>query len=349
MKLQKLRRRMQKEKIGALLITNRPNVRYLSGTTAGAWALVALDSQFLLTDSRYIEQAGQETAGWDIVLTEKSPFKTAAKILKDTRPRAVGFESSISFDQFQELRKQLKGKKLLPIRGWVEKLRIIKTGDEQELLRTSASIVDETFTYALGIIKPGKREREIAAEIEYFIGGKKEADTSFEIILVSGARSSLVHGKPSSKILKKGDMILLDMGINWRGYCSDLTRTICLGRMNSEQKRVYQIVRKTQEGALRGIKPGIRASAVYSLARKTIENAGYSLGHALGHGLGLEIHEPPRMGNASKDIIRKDMVITVEPGIYIEGKFGVRIEDMVLVEKNGAELLTHSPRHPIEL
>ena len=144
-------------------------------------------------------------------------------------------------------------------------------------------------------------------------------------------------------------MILLDMGINWRGYCSDLTRTICLGRMNSEQKRVYQIVRKTQEGALRGIKPGIRASAVYSLARKTIENAGYSLGHALGHGLGLEIHEPPRMGNASKDIIRKDMVITVEPGIYIEGKFGVRIEDMVLVEKNGAELLTHSPRHPIEL
>ena len=363
MKLDNIRKKMQKAEIGALLITDSANLRYLTSTyhlsqpgellrgfTGNGIALLTAHSQFLLTDFRYIEQAEEEVSGWEIILSKKSLHKELVKIIMKTRARTVGIEeNSISFARFRKLNSCLGNVKLVPVKDWVQKCRAVKSEMEIELITRAAEIVDETFTYALGIIKPGMTEREIATELEYFIKAKMSADTSFEIILLSGFRSSLPHGKPSSKILQKGEIVLLDAGVNYQGYCSDLTRTVCLGRMNSEQRKVYRVVKKAQEKALANVKPGIKGSKLNSLAGSLIERAGYVLGHSLGHGVGLEIHESPGLRTGSRDIIRENMVFTIEPGIYLRGKFGIRIEDMVLVKKNGVELLTHSPDNIIEL
>ena len=389
MKIKRLRKKLQEQKLDAMLITNRANVRYLTGFTGSSGiAIITMNSGLLLTDFRYIEQANNETAGWQVIHTEKSLLKTIARILKKKSYSKIAFESnSVSFNFFQELCEELgipkqnlahlqyesvvvelarqkqsklchynqhteKGHsyvKLVPVKGWVEELRAVKTNSEISALRTAGKLIDDSFRYALGILKPGKTEREIAIELEYFIKKKKKADLSFDIILLSGSRTSLPHGKPSSKILRKQDLVLLDFGTLSDSYCSDLTRTICLGRMNSEQMKVYGVVLRTQKKALKILKPGIKASKPFSFARRMIQEAGYSLNHGLGHGLGLEIHEYPRIGSGTSDTIKRDMVVTVEPGIYLKGKFGIRIEDMVLVKENGVEFLTHSPREIIEL
>ncbi len=345
-RVEKIRRKMKRAKIDALLITNKTNLRYLTNFTGSGAGIITQDSKFLLTDFRYFEQAGLQMDDWEVVRIEKSLVETAAKLLKR---KQVGFESdSISFSKFQELKDKLKCR-LIPVKGWVEGLRAVKSSSEKELLKAAAEITDDVFSYALGILKPGRKEREIAIELEYFIKKRKGADVSFEIIFLSGPRSSLPHGRPSSRTLKKGDIVLLDMGILWKGYRSDLTRTVCLGRMNREQRRIYKLVLEAQKEALRNIKSGIKASKLDSIARGMIEEAHFSLGHGLGHGVGLEVHEYPRIGLGSKDIIKEDMVVTIEPGIYIMGEFGIRIEDMVLVKRSGAELLTHSPRGIVEL
>lgn len=358
-----IRKKMQTAKMGALLITDRANLRYLTSTchfpqaeelltgfTGSGIALITAHSQFLLTDSRYVEQAEEEVSGWEIILSKKSLYRELIKIITKTRIRSVGIEeNSISFAKFRKLDSCLGNVKMIPVKDWVQKCRAVKSEMEIELITGAAEIIDETFTYAFGIIKPGMTERKIAAKLEYFIKAKKSADTSFDIILLSGFRSSLPHGKPSSKILQKGEIVLLDAGVNYRGYCSDLTRTVCLGRMNSEQRKVYRVVKKAQEKALANIKPGIKGSRLNSLAGSLIKRAGYVLGHSLGHGVGLEIHESPGLRAGSRDIIKENMVFTVEPGIYLKGKFGIRIEDMVLVKKDGIELLTHSPDNIIEL
>ncbi len=375
LKIEKLRKKLQEQKLDALIITNRANIRYLTGFTGSSGtAIITMDSELLLTDFRYIEQANNEVTVWQIVRTKKSPLKTIARILKK-KSRKIAFESNfVSFNFFQKLCEELgipsiqscrgliyqtrsHGRhkcrpykhKLVPVKGWVEELRAVKTDSEISALRTAGKFVDDSFRYALGILKPGKTEREIAIELEYFIKKRKKADLSFDIILLSGSRTSLPHGKPSSRILRKQDLVLLDFGVLVNGYCSDLTRTVCLGRMNSEQRKVYRVVLRTQEKALKILKPGIKASKPFSFARRMIQDAGYSLNHGLGHGLGLEIHEYPRIGSGTMDTIKRDMVMTIEPGIYLKGKFGIRIEDMVLVKENGVELLTHSPREIIEL
>ncbi len=351
MKVEKIRRKMEAKKLDAMLITNRANVRYLTGFTgSSSTAIITMNSELLLTDFRYIEQANSEAVGWQVVHTKKSLLKTIARILKKKSYSKIAFESnSVSFNFFQELREELGKCKLVPVKGWVEELRAVKTDSEKESLRTAGKLVDDSFRYALGILKPGKAEREIAIEMEYFVRKRKNAALSFDIILLSGANTSLPHGKPSSRILRKQDLVLLDFGVLFDGYCSDLTRTVCLGRMNSEQRKVYGVVLRTQEKALKILKPGIKASKPFSFARRMIQEAGYSLNHGLGHGLGLEIHEYPRIGLGTRDTIKRDMVVTIEPGIYLRGKFGIRIEDMVLVKENGVELLTHSPKHVIEL
>ncbi len=346
MKLEKIRRKMKKGEIDALLITNKTNLRYLTNFTGDGAGIITGDSKFILTDSRFVEQASLEVDDWEVIRIDKSLVETIAKALGG---KQVAFESdSISFARFQKLKNRLKGN-LIPVKGWVEDLRSLKSGIEKELLRMAAEIIDDVFSFAAGILKPGRKEREIAIELEYFIKKRKGADISFEIILLSGQRSSLPHGRPSSKTLKKGDIVLMDMGVLWKGYRSDLTRTVCVGRMNREQRKAYRLVLEAQKEALRNIKPGIKASRLDSVARKVIEKAGFSLGHGLGHGVGLDVHEYPRIGPGSKDIIKKDMIVTIEPGIYIPGKFGIRIEDMVLVKEDSAELLTHSQRGIVEL
>ena len=347
MKREKIRKRMRREEIDALLITNETNLRYLTNFTGSGACIITEDSGFLITDSRYVEQAGLEADDYDIACVKVSLAETLAEIL--VREKRVAFESNyVSFSMFRQLKDRLKCN-LVPVEEWVEKLRAVKTEDEEKLLKIAAGIVDEAFAYALKVIMPGRKEKDIALELEYFIRKKKKADISFNIILVSGTRASLVHGSPSSKILRQGDIVLLDMGAGWGGYCSDLTRTICLGRMSCEQKRVYELVLRAQEEAIAAIRPGMSASGLHSTARRIIEKSNFSLGHGLGHGIGLDVHEYPRIGRGSRDVIRQGMVVTVEPGIYIPGKFGVRIEDMVLLRQNGSELLTHSPKHVIEL
>ena len=330
-------------------------------TGSSSAAIITMNSELLLTDFRYIEQANDEVNGWQIVRAKTSLLKTIASKLKRECYRKIAFESnSTSFEFFQQLSKELSTPsipnqcrpykcKLVPVKGWVEELRAVKTDSEREALRAAAKLVDDCFRYALRILKPGKTEQEIAIKLEYFIKKRKKADISFNIILLSGPRSSLPHGKPSSRILRKQDMVLLDIGALWHGYCSDLTRTISLGRMNYEQRKVYTIVLETQEKALRTLKPEIKASKLFSSARRMIHEAGYSLDHGLGHGLGLEVHEYPRVGAGSTDVMRKDMVLTIEPGIYLKRRFGIRIEDMVLVKEKGVEVLTHSPKQIIEL
>ncbi len=324
------------------------NIRYLTGFTgSNAYLLVTERSAAFFTDSRYTTQAASEVRGVKVSLLKKSWVVEVSKKVLRLGINTLAFEEvNLSVATHRALKKALVGVKLKPSTGLVERVRLVKEPSEIAAIRHSVELLDKGFVEAKRRIRAGQTETEIAARIEYYFKQQGAEALSFEIIIASGERSALPHGVPSKKLVQRGDMVIVDMGVVVDGYCSDETCTFAVGRCGRAEQDIYRIVKDAHDLAIEEVRPGIKASEVDKTARDFIKRAGYAgeFGHGLGHGVGLDVHEGPTVGPRSEDILTEGMVFTVEPGLYLPGKFGVRIEDMVLVTTDGCEVLTRSSK-----
>lgn len=351
-KIKKVYELMDKEGLDALLIDSPENRYYLTGFTGTAGrVLLTGKGAYFITDFRYVEQAKKQTEGYEIVELSFNFEKGLNELLKKDGVKRLGFESkAISHEQFLKYNEVLEVE-LQKTTDLIEGLRVIKGPEEIEKIKKAVEITDAAFAHILGIIKPGVTEREIALELEFFqkrMGGEKNA---FDFIVASGQRSSLPHGVASDKVIEKGDFVTLDFGVFYQGYCSDLTRTVVVGEPDEKQKEIYGLVLKAQLAVIERVKAGMSCKEVDEIARGIIGEAGYreNFGHGLGHGIGLEIHEAPRVSFTSETILQPGMVVTNEPGIYIPGWGGVRIEDDLLITEEGCEVLNKAPKELIIL
>jgi len=325
-----------------------PHLRYLLGFSGSTGACIVTDSKvFFLSDFRYKEQARSEVACSRSLITSGNLIEMAAEEGLLTGCRRVAIEKEhLPLFQFLELRSNFPKARFIPTTEFVESFAAVKTEAELALIRKAAMITDAAYADVLKMIKPGVTELDISAEISYLhkrLGAEKD---SFEPIVVSGSRGSLPHGRPSSKKIKAGEMITVDMGCFYKGYCSDLTRTVVVGKPPSGAREVYRVVLDAQQKAIESAKDGVAAKDLDGVARKYIRSQGYGkfFGHGLGHGIGLQIHEFPRVSAKSAHRLQSGNVITVEPGIYIPGKYGVRIEDDIVLRNGACEILTKAPK-----
>ncbi|MFQ5465842.1 MAG: M24 family metallopeptidase [Thermodesulfobacteriota bacterium] len=339
--------------IDGLLVTGMSDIRYLTGFT-GSSAFVVLGGGrgVFLTDSRYAEQAKEEVRGpfRVSVYRNKSGVEASATAAGRLGLKSLGFDGdNIRYNTYRALRRRLKGLRLINAAGLASGLRRTKDPLEVRSIKKSAALLDSGFEFAASLIGPGVAEREVAASIEARFKALGAEDLAFDTIVASGKRGALPHGKPSAKKIRKGEFVVLDMGVVLGGYNSDETRTFCVGRATRRHREVYGTVLEAQARAIGMVRPGVLAGAVDRAARGHIRRAGYGrfFGHATGHGVGLDIHEPPSVGPGDKTVLEEGMVITVEPGVYLPGWGGVRIEDMVLVTSGGCELLTGSRKELI--
>lgn len=337
------------------LVTSLPNVRYLSGFTGSNGALFLTPAECVfITDGRYAEQARNETAGCRLHVVEQGSFAAGvAHVLADARPKRIAFEpQSMSVLFHQRLRQHLgRDVRFDGLDGVVESLRVAKDEDEVRAVRKAARIIDRAYPEFLRQLDIGITEREAQWRLLSILRALGAERSPFEPIVLFGARASLPHGAPAEARLARGDWVLMDYGAAGGGYCADFTRTVVKGSATPEMRRIYGIVRKAQQAGVRAVRPRATAPSVDAAARSVIDGAGYAaeFTHGLGHGVGIEVHEGPRLGRKSHDILRSGMIVTVEPGIYIEGWGGIRIEDTVLVTAKGSRRLTTSTRNLLEI
>ncbi len=350
LRVEKLRGLLESGSLDAILLSGAVNRRYVSGFTGSSGAVViSRDKAWLVTDFRYTEQATAQCEGFEIV-TLKSDEKLHGWLAAFGYGR-VGFEADIWTVDAIEPYKAIPGLELIPVQNELMNFRVVKDSGEIAAVETAASIADRAYQHMLGFIRPNLTENEVALELEFFMRRNGASGLSFESIVASGERSSMPHGVASNKVIAAGDMLTLDFGCVVDGYCSDMTRTLVVGEASDEQKRIYDIVYRAQGASLERVRAGALCSEVDQAGRSIIEAAGYGaqFGHGTGHGVGLEIHEQPRVAAASETVLKAGMIITIEPGIYIPGFGGVRIEDIVAVTETGYQLLSMSPKHLIEL
>lgn len=355
----RLRERMAAGKVEALVVSHLANARYLTGFTGSNALLLMLPERTLLfTDGRYRQQAATEVQAAQVVIPPKGDLWRAAAIRlapRGRRTRArVGLEAErVTLAQRQRLVAHAPSlePRLQPVAGWVEALRAVKDADEIAALRRAIALAESVFPATLRRIRPGARETAVAGYLEYALRRRGGNGLAFDTILVGGARAALVHGHASAAPLPAQGPVVLDYGVNLDGYMSDMTRTVHLGAAGRRARAIYAAVAAAQQAALAVVRPGALAAAVDRAARRVIGRAGYGqyFSHSTGHGVGLEIHEAPRLAATSSDRLEAGQVVTIEPGIYLPGWGGVRIEDMVLVTAQGAELLTSTPRNLIIL
>ncbi len=328
-------------------MTDLNNIRYLSGFTgSSAYVIITGTKSWFLTDSRYTAQAAVEVKGF-VRKTYRKALEEVTGLLNDLKLRKVGFEGDrMSYDAFLRFKKALPGIKLMPTRGMAARLRARKDAFEIDRVKDSVKVLELGFGKAEESLVAGAAEKDAASAIEFNLRQNGADGLAFDAIIASGYRGAMPHGKASDKKIRKGELIIVDMGVCLNGYNSDETRTYCVGRATRLQKEVYDTVLEAQRRAIEKIRPGVSAAAVDLEARSFIDNAGYGkyFGHGTGHGVGLEVHENPYIGPYSKDVLEEGMIVTIEPGIYIPSFGGVRIEDMALVVKGGCEILTKTPR-----
>ncbi len=337
------------KQLDVLLITKIVNIQYLTGFTGSSGFIVTnLDTCLFLTDPRYTEQAKKECQGWEI--EEIRGVKLSKWLKQRFSPLKVGVDEWISVGSIEKMKKDLGGCEFEVVFNIVEPLRVKKKKWELERIKKALSLAEEAFKETLECVKPGVMERDIALELEFRMRKKGAQSSSFDIIVASGYRSSLPHGVASMKRIKEGELILFDFGCMYEGYHSDITRVVKLGKVTDEEKKIWSIVVEALENAVAGIKEGMRASDLHKLAQDVIDSKGFGrfFGHGLGHGVGREIHEAPSISPLSEDFIEKESVFTIEPGIYIPNKFGIRIEDMVYMDAK-PEMLTTLSREILEL
>jgi len=353
-RITKLQQSLRKRGLDYFLINDSAHLRYLSGFSgSNGLALVSPGRKLFLTDFRYKNQVRDEVKQFDIRIAERDLWTTVGQLKQLAgRKLRIGFEPKrLSYYAYQRLRDLLPRAELVPAQTAVDELVAQKEPQEIEKIRKAAEIVDHVFSEVVNLIKPGTIEMDIAAELEYQMKMRGAAGSAFEPIVASGTRSALPHGRPTSKKMKKGELVTLDFGANYDGYVSDLTRTVIIGKANSRQKQVYSIVSQAQKKGIDAVHAAKDARAVDKVARDIIAKKGFgsNFGHGLGHGIGVEVHESPTLSPKSTDRLKPNMVVTIEPGIYISGWGGVRIEDDVLVTTNGPEVLTASPKELLEL
>jgi Xaa-Pro aminopeptidase len=346
-KLSKLRQALVEHQIDALLITSGYNRRYITGFTGTAGvAIISQEQAVFITDFRYTEQAETEIRGFDIVQHSKTLIEEVSVQLEKIGAKKVGFEKDdMTYAMFESYQKAVNSE-LVPVSGLIEKIRLIKTPQEIKIIKAAADIADAAFKHIITFIAAGKTELEVSNELEFFMRKQGASSSSFDIIVASGLRSALPHGVATKKIIEKGDFVTLDFGALYNGYVSDVTRTVAIGEPSDHLKEIYQIVLDSQLLALEKIKPGMTGIEADAVARDYIKSKGYgeAFGHSLGHGIGLEVHEGPGLSFRSDVVLEEGMVITIEPGIYLPGVGGVRIEDDSVMTATGNNKLTHSTK-----
>jgi Xaa-Pro aminopeptidase len=343
---------LRRRSIGSALVNHAANIRYLCGFTGSAGILgISNGEARMFTDGRYTTQAAHEVQGADVVI-DRSPTKAALSWLKGARVGRIGFDGThLSARDYQILHKAFGHRKTVDIAGVAEELRMIKDAAEAERMRAAAKLGVELFEVALQTLRPGAKETQVAAKMEYAARMHGAEAMSFPTIVASGERSALPHGRASQAALPARGFVVLDFGVILCGYCSDMTRTVHLGKPGGRERKLYESVRRAQQAAVEAVRPGRTFAEIDAIARRKLEKDGWGefFTHSTGHGVGLEIHEPPRLAAVEKGKLRAGMVITVEPGVYLPGEGGVRIEDMVLVTEHGHEVLTPAARHLIVL
>ncbi len=332
-----------RENLDGLFINHLPDVRYLCGFTGSNGNIILLrDRGYFLTDFRYKEQAAPEVRGLKVIIYQAGLGEALAGLLEKRRGMQIGFDgTTLYYDEAMLLRKSLRAiATVKPIKISLTGLRAKKSTEELKIMRRAIREAEESLITALSRMNPDSRAIDMAMDLDMEARRRGAEGPSFETIVASGARGAMVHAKPSKKKLRGATII--DWGILYDGYCTDMTRTISFGNPVPGMKKVYEVVLKAQEAAIRKIRPGVKASQIDLTARRIIEEEGYGeyFGHSLGHGVGLEVHERPFIAKASRDTLEEGMVFTVEPGIYLPGKGGVRIEDMVVVTGQGVERLS---------
>jgi Xaa-Pro aminopeptidase len=342
-RIKALQQSLELQRLDAMLVTHMPNVRYLCGFTGSSGALlVTPETAVLHTDGRYTVQAKEEAQGARLRIARGSP--SLAAILAIARRKAtVGIEGDhVTVSQRDLLSKAAAKVRLKPVSGVIERARMIKQPEEVQQLKAAVMLASGLFEVLLHGIKPGIAESHVAAELEYVARRSGAQGMSFETIVASGPRSVMPHGVASEHPISASGFVVLDYGVILAGYCSDMTRTVHVGSPGRKQRGLYQAVLDAQLAAIDVVGPGVQASKVDQAARKVLRKAGFDsyFTHSTGHGVGLEIHEPPRLGKAQTELLQPGMVITIEPGAYVPGFGGVRIEDMVLVTERGCQVLT---------
>jgi len=347
-RIQKLHQRLETFKSETMLVTSLPQLQYLSGFTgSNGIGIVLRSGAILVTDYRYASQARDQAKGWDVVITTGDLIDELKKkkILRSGM-RVAFDENTLVYSRFAKLRQNFPGVKFIPVGMVIEEIAAVKDDDEISKIRKATEISDKVFAEILSFLKPGVREADIAAEITYRQRRYGADGDAFDTIIASGVRSALPHGKASAKLLENGDLVTIDFGCTVSGYVSDITRTVIIGKAKPEAKKIYAIVLEAQQRAIDAVRAGVKARAVDGVARAIIQKKGYGkyFRHSLGHGIGLMVHEQPRLARQSRAILEPGNVVTVEPGIYIPGFGGVRIEDDVVVTGGYCTILTTSPK-----
>lgn len=350
--LAKLRKSFIANDIDGLLVTSTKNRRYMTNFTGTAGvALISSNDAVFITDFRYVEQAKKQVQGFKIQQHKGPIMEEVAALAEQLGIKRLGFEQDhMSFGMYQSY-KQAFNQELVPISGIIENLRLIKTNAELKILKEAAEIADAAFDHIIKYIKPGRTELEVSNELEFFMRKQGAASSSFDIIVASGYRSALPHGVASEKIIENGELVTLDFGAYYKGYCSDITRTVAVGQPSDQLKEIYDVVLNAQLRGMNGIKAGITGKQADAFTRDYITEKGYGeyFGHSTGHGIGLDIHEGPTLSPKTDIILEPDMVVTVEPGVYVAGVGGVRIEDDAVITSDGNYSLTHSPKELVIL
>jgi Xaa-Pro aminopeptidase len=357
-RLKPLQQALHRHRLDILLVNHPPNIHYLCGFTGSASALLFTGTRSVFfTDGRYTAQARAEVQAARIVITRKAPLVAASEWLTANGkklgkgPCRVGIEGEhLTVAGRSRLAGILPSKfRLREAPALVEQARMVKDADEVERIRAAVVLGASLFDQALRTIRPGVSEAEVAAEMEYAARRGGAEGMSFPTIIASGKRSALPHGQASEAAIPSEGFVVCDFGVILAGYCSDMTRTVYVGRPTGEAGNLYQAVREAQQAAIEAVKPGVNVAEVDRAARKLLQKQGLGkyFTHSTGHGVGLEIHEAPRVAAGQMEVLQPGMVITIEPGVYIPGKWGVRIEDMVVVTERGCEVLTPTSKELI--
>lgn len=356
-RLRALRAAMKSEEVEAVLLTHLPDVRWLCGFSgSNAALLVTAAKAVLFTDGRYTVQAKQETRGARVVIAKKSALKEACALLESLTKRAGYDPGHTTIAALDSMRSAVSGKIrrsfFVPLKKpLVSELRMVKDAVELKLMEKAAALGDRIFNAVLPHIASGVSEIEIASRLEFLARSMGAEGMSFETIIASGERSAMPHGKATERKVARNGFITMDFGVILKGYCSDMTRTVCVGKLSGERRAAYEAVLEAQQAGVAAVRPGATCAEVDEAARAVLRKVGLAryFTHSTGHGVGLEIHEAPRLAAEQTLELKPGMVVTIEPGVYLAGKFGIRIEDMVAVTQRGNKVLTKAAKALIEL
>jgi Xaa-Pro aminopeptidase len=351
-RVQKLRHKLVEKGVDAILVSQPENLHYLSGCEGlEGYVLVTLESKIIVTDFRYVEQVEREAGGIPIFMIKGKMGEWLPALFADQKIRRLAVESShLSLAAYEQISGVLKTGQssmvLVPLDGLIESIRIVKEPEELSLIVDSGKITAAALDYTEKILRPGITEKALAWQIEKFIREKGSQSVPFEVIVGAGPNGALPHARPGDYVIQMGEPVVVDIGAKYKSYISDMTRTFYMGNPDDKFRKVYDTVLEAQLTAISGIKSGMNGKEAHNLAQEVIAGAGYgeNFGHGLGHGIGLMIHENPRLGLTSEEILQENMVFTVEPGIYIKGWGGVRIEDDVVIENGQIRVITSAKK-----